>query len=85
MFTRRGFVQVTAASVGSLALRPFGLLPATETRALSSMLALGLAMMLQSLLESERAVNGSTVTRLQVTATSTLRICSFILVLPLGR
>ena len=28
MFTRRGFIQVTAASVGSLALRPFGLLPA---------------------------------------------------------
>ena len=28
MFTRRGFVRVTAASVGSLALRPFGLLPA---------------------------------------------------------
>ena len=28
MFTRRGFIRVAAASVGSLALRPFGLLPA---------------------------------------------------------
>ena len=28
MFTRRGFIRVSAASVGSLALRPFGLLPA---------------------------------------------------------
>ena len=28
MFTRRGFIRVGAASVGSLALRPFGLLPA---------------------------------------------------------
>src|ERR1035438_5169146 len=28
MFTRRGFIQVATASVGSLALRPFGLLPA---------------------------------------------------------
>ena len=28
MLTRRGFVRVAAASVGSLALRPFGLLPA---------------------------------------------------------
>jgi uncharacterized protein (DUF1501 family) len=28
MFTRRGFIRVTTASVGSLALRPFGLLPA---------------------------------------------------------
>ena len=28
MFTRRGFVRVAAGSVGSLALRPFGLLPA---------------------------------------------------------
>ena len=28
MFTRRGFIQITTASVGSLALRPFGLLPA---------------------------------------------------------
>ena len=28
MLTRRGFVQVAATSVGSLALRPFGLLPA---------------------------------------------------------
>jgi uncharacterized protein (DUF1501 family) len=27
MFTRRGFIQVATASVGSLALRPFGLLP----------------------------------------------------------
>ena len=27
MFTRRGFVRAAAASVGSLALRPFGLLP----------------------------------------------------------
>jgi uncharacterized protein (DUF1501 family) len=28
MFTRRGFIRVTSASVGSLALRPFGVLPA---------------------------------------------------------
>ena len=28
MFTRRGFIRVASASVGSLALRPFGLLPA---------------------------------------------------------
>ncbi|MGI8992339.1 MAG: DUF1501 domain-containing protein [Bryobacteraceae bacterium] len=28
MFTRRGFIQIGAATVGSLALRPFGLLPA---------------------------------------------------------
>jgi uncharacterized protein (DUF1501 family) len=28
MFTRRGFIRVGAASVGSLALRPFGMLPA---------------------------------------------------------
>ena len=28
MVTRRGFVRVAAASVGSLALRPFGLMPA---------------------------------------------------------
>src|SRR5271163_2739093 len=28
MFTRRGFVRIGAASVGSLALKPFGLLPA---------------------------------------------------------
>jgi uncharacterized protein (DUF1501 family) len=28
MFTRRGFIRVATASVGSLALRPFGLLPA---------------------------------------------------------
>src|SRR5271156_5527305 len=28
MFTRRNFVRVGAATVGSLALRPFGLLPA---------------------------------------------------------
>jgi len=28
MFSRRGFIRVTTASVGSLALRPFGLLPA---------------------------------------------------------
>ena len=28
MFTRRGFIRVGAATVGSLALRPFGLLPA---------------------------------------------------------
>ena len=28
MFTRRGFIQAATASVGSLALRPFGLLPA---------------------------------------------------------
>ena len=28
MFTRRGFIRIGAASVGSLALRPFGLLPA---------------------------------------------------------
>src|SRR3984885_1245539 len=28
MFTRRGFIRVGAASVGSLALRPFGVLPA---------------------------------------------------------
>ncbi|HEY1241703.1 MAG TPA: DUF1501 domain-containing protein [Bryobacteraceae bacterium] len=28
MFSRRGFIRVGAASVGSLALRPFGLLPA---------------------------------------------------------
>jgi uncharacterized protein (DUF1501 family) len=28
MFTRRGFIQIGAASVGSLALRPFGMLPA---------------------------------------------------------
>src|SRR5271163_2525259 len=28
MFTRRGFIRVGAASVGTLALRPFGLLPA---------------------------------------------------------
>jgi uncharacterized protein (DUF1501 family) len=28
MLTRRGFIQVATASVGSLALRPFGLLPA---------------------------------------------------------
>ena len=28
MFSRRGFIKVGAASVGSLALRPFGLLPA---------------------------------------------------------
>ncbi|MGO9227962.1 MAG: DUF1501 domain-containing protein [Bryobacteraceae bacterium] len=28
MFSRRGFIQIGAASVGSLALRPFGLLPA---------------------------------------------------------
>jgi len=27
MFTRRGFIRIGAASVGSLALRPFGLLP----------------------------------------------------------
>src|SRR4029077_19289411 len=27
-FTRRGFIRVTTASVGTLALRPFGLLPA---------------------------------------------------------
>src|ERR1700674_1983908 len=39
MFSRRGFIRVGAASVGSLALRPFGLLPAlaqsgTDYRAL---------------------------------------------------
>ena len=28
MLTRRGFIRVGAAAVGSLALRPFGLLPA---------------------------------------------------------
>ena len=28
MFSRRGFVRLGAATVGSLALRPFGLLPA---------------------------------------------------------
>jgi uncharacterized protein (DUF1501 family) len=28
MFTRRGFIRIGAASVGSLALRPFGVLPA---------------------------------------------------------
>src|SRR5437660_9202717 len=28
MFTRRGFIRIGAATVGSLALRPFGLLPA---------------------------------------------------------
>src|SRR5579863_1333697 len=28
MFSRRGFIRVGAATVGSLALRPFGLLPA---------------------------------------------------------
>src|SRR5579863_2855353 len=28
MFTRRGFIRVGSAAVGSLALRPFGLLPA---------------------------------------------------------
>jgi len=28
MFTRRGFIRIGAASVGSLALRPFGMLPA---------------------------------------------------------
>src|SRR5882724_10602559 len=28
MFSRRGFIKIGAASVGSLALRPFGLLPA---------------------------------------------------------
>ena len=28
MFTRRGFVRIGAATVGSLALRPFGLIPA---------------------------------------------------------
>src|SRR5579863_10546513 len=28
MFSRRGFIRVGAASVGSLALRPFGMLPA---------------------------------------------------------
>jgi uncharacterized protein (DUF1501 family) len=28
MFSRRGFIRIGAASVGSLALRPFGLLPA---------------------------------------------------------
>jgi len=28
MFTRRGFIRIGAASVGTLALRPFGLLPA---------------------------------------------------------
>jgi len=28
MFTRRGFIGVSTAAVGSLALRPFGLLPA---------------------------------------------------------
>src|ERR1700688_1586009 len=28
MFSRRGFIRVGTASVGSLALRPFGLLPA---------------------------------------------------------
>ena len=28
MFTRRGFIRIGAASVGSLALRPLGLLPA---------------------------------------------------------
>ena len=27
MFSRRGFIRLGAASVGSLALRPFGLLP----------------------------------------------------------
>src|ERR1700678_3793737 len=29
MFSRRGFIRIGAASVGSLALRPFGALPAT--------------------------------------------------------
>ena len=28
MFSRRGFIRIGAASVGSLALRPFGALPA---------------------------------------------------------
>ncbi len=28
MFSRRGFIRVGAATVGSLALRPFGMLPA---------------------------------------------------------
>ena len=28
MFTRRNFIRVGSAAVGSLALRPFGLLPA---------------------------------------------------------
>jgi hypothetical protein len=28
MFTRGGFINVGAASIGSLALRPFGVLPA---------------------------------------------------------
>ncbi|MGA3242804.1 MAG: hypothetical protein ABSG03_41720, partial [Bryobacteraceae bacterium] len=28
MFSRRGFIRIGAASVGTLALRPFGLLPA---------------------------------------------------------
>ncbi len=28
MLSRRGFIRVGAASVGSLALRPFGMLPA---------------------------------------------------------
>lgn len=28
MFSRRGFIRVSSAAVGSLALRPFGLLPA---------------------------------------------------------
>ncbi len=31
MFSRRGFIRVTTASVGSLALRPFGLMPALAT------------------------------------------------------
>ncbi len=28
MFTRRGFIRIGSATIGSLALRPFGLLPA---------------------------------------------------------
>jgi uncharacterized protein (DUF1501 family) len=40
MFTRRGFIQVAAASVGSMALRPFGLLPAMAQTNSSSYRAL---------------------------------------------
>jgi uncharacterized protein (DUF1501 family) len=40
MFTRRGFIQVATASVGSLALRPFGLLPALAQSGPSSYRAL---------------------------------------------
>ena len=40
MFSRRGFIRIGAASVSTLALRPFGLLPAIAAASSSNYRAL---------------------------------------------